>query len=127
MRLLWSLPRATPALLRHIMGYAELAGEDLEQMQRALSARVLAAAIVGVSAFFVILAACMVVVALTWDTPHRVSAIVWMGAAFLAVALIAVAYRSQLIGSQGQFMGGVRREWREDSVIIDHILAPDEE
>ena len=47
MRLLWSLPKAAPALLRHIVGYAELAGQDLEQTQRDLGARLLAAAIFG--------------------------------------------------------------------------------
>lgn len=127
MRLLWSLPKATPALLRHVMGYAELAGQDLEQMQRDLGARFVAAAIVFVCAFFVIFSACLVVVALTWDTPHRVSAIAWMGAAFLLVALLAVAYRSQVVGSQAPFLGTVRREWHEDRVILDHILAPDED
>jgi uncharacterized membrane protein YqjE len=127
MRLLWSLPKAAPALLRHFMGYAELAGQDLEQLQRDFGARLLAGAIVGVSAFFVILSACLVVVALTWDTPHRLSAIVWMGAAFLLVAVIAVAYRSQVVAAQAPFLGAVRREWRQDRVILDHILARDED
>jgi uncharacterized membrane protein YqjE len=127
MRLLWSLPKATPALLRHFMGYVELAGEDLEQLQRDFGARLLAGAIVGLSAFFVLLSACLAVVAVTWDTPHRLSAIVWMGAAFLLVAVIAFAYRSQVLASQGPFLGTVRREWREDRVILDHILGPDED
>jgi len=34
MRLLWSLPKAAPALLRHILGYVELAVQDLDQLQR---------------------------------------------------------------------------------------------
>jgi uncharacterized membrane protein YqjE len=127
MRLLWSLPKAAPALLRHMMGYAELAGQDLEQLQRDFGARLLAGAVVAVSAFFVILSACLMVVAVTWDTPHRVAAIAWMGAAFLVVSVVALAYRSQVIGGQAPFLATVRREWREDRVIIDHILAPDED
>ena len=127
MRLLWSLPKAAPSLLRHIMAYAELAGQDLEQTQRDFGARLLAAAIVAICVFFLVLSACLSVVALTWDTPHRVAAILWMGGVFLLVAIIAVAYRSQVVASQGEFLGTVRREWREDRVILDRILAPEQE
>ena len=127
MRLLWSLPKAAPALLRHVLAYAELATLDLEQTQRDFGARLLAAAIVGVCAFFLLLIGCLLVVALTWDTPYRVSAIVWMGVAFLTVGVIAVAYRFRVLSSQAPFLATVRREWREDRVILDHILSPDEE
>lgn len=127
MRLLWSLPKAAPALLRHFMAYVELAGEDLEQTQRDFGARLLASAIVGVCLFFLILSGCLCVVALTWDTPNRVAAILWMGGAFLLIAIAAIAYRAQVLSSQGEFLGSVRREWREDRVVLDRILAPDEE
>jgi uncharacterized membrane protein YqjE len=127
MRLLWSLPKAAPALLRHILGYVELAVQDLDQLQRDFGARLLAAVIVGICVFFLLLTACLLVVALTWDTPHRVAAIVWMGATFLAIAVIAVAYRFQVLTGQPPFLATVRREWQEDRVILDHILSPDEE
>ena len=127
MRLLWSLPKAAPALLRHVVAYAELAGQDLEQTQRDFSARLLASAIVGVCVFFLILSVCLCIVALTWDTPHRVTAILWMGGAFLLIAVTAIAYRAQVLASQGEFLASVRREWRKDRVILDRILAPDEE
>src|ERR1019366_8536854 len=118
MRLLWSLPKAAPALLRHIVGYAELAGQDLEQTQRDLGARLLAAAILGACLFFVILSGCLLVVALTWDTPYRVSAIAWMGGAFLLAAVLAGIYRSNLINGSAPFLATVRREWKEDHVIL---------
>jgi uncharacterized membrane protein YqjE len=127
MRLLWSLPKAAPALLRHVLAYAELAVQDLEQVQRDFGVRLLAGAIVSICVFFLVLTGCLLVVAMTWDTPHRVSAILWMGAAFIVVAVGAVAYRFQILSSQAQFLATVRREWREDRVILDHILSPDEE
>ncbi len=127
MRLLWSLPKAAPALLRHVLAYLELAGQDLEQMQRDFGARLLAAVVVAICIFFVLLSGCMLVVALTWDTPHRVAAIVWMGVGFLLVAVIAVSYRFQVLSSRAPFLETVRREWNEDRVILDHILAPEEE
>ena len=127
MSLLWSLPKAAPALLRHIVGYVELAGEDLDQAQREFGAQLLAIAILGLAIFFVVLTGCLLVVALTWNTPYRVSAIAWMGGAFLLVAVIAGRYRVKLVNGQTPFLASVRREWKEDRVILEHILSSDEE
>jgi uncharacterized membrane protein YqjE len=127
MRLLWSLPKAAPALLRHVLAYVELAVQDLDQLQRDFGVRLLADMIVGICVFFLMLTGCLLVVALTWDTPHRVSAIVWMGVAFLVVAAIAGAYRFQVLSSQARFLATVRREWALDRVILDRILSPEEE
>jgi uncharacterized membrane protein YqjE len=126
MRLLWSLPKAAPAILRHLAGYAELAGQDLERTQRDLSARVLVSAIAGLCVFFLIFSLCLLVVALTWDTPHRVSAIGWMAGSFLLVAIIALLYRSNVVSAQAPFLGTVRREWAEDRVILEKILAEED-
>jgi uncharacterized membrane protein YqjE len=126
MRLLWSLPKAVPALLRHFLAYVELTGEDLERTQRDVGARLFASAIVGVCAFFVILSGCLLIVAMTWDTPHRVSAILWMGGTSLVAAVIAGFYRSKIISEQSRFLGTVRREWAEDRVILERLLSSDE-
>jgi uncharacterized membrane protein YqjE len=109
-----------------MIGYAELVAEDLEQTNRDLGARLVAAAVLGVSLFFVIFCACLMVVAMTWDTPHRLSAIGWMFGAFVVVAIIAARYRSGMLREQAPFLATVRREWREDRVILERILSPDE-
>jgi uncharacterized membrane protein YqjE len=126
-RLLWSLPKAAPALLRHLVGYVELAGQDLEQTQRDVGASLVAGAVLLLSLFFLIFSGCLLVVALTWDTVYRVPAILWMGGVFLAVAVVAGWYRRNLVSGQAPFLATVRREWREDRVILDRILAPDED
>ncbi len=123
MRLLWSLPKAAPAILRHLVAYAELAADDLELATRELRARLFASIIFGIALFFLVFTACLAVVALTWDTPHRVSAIGWMGVTFAFIALLAGLYRSRTIGSQTRFLGSVRREWAEDRVIVERILT----
>jgi len=122
-RLLWSLPKATPAILRHLLGYAELVADDLDQCYRELRARLIASIIFGAALFFLVFIACLAVVALTWDTPHRVTAIGWMGGTFLVVALIAGLYRSKTIGAQTPFLGSVRREWAQDRIILERILT----
>lgn len=123
MRLLWSLPKAAPAILRHLVAYVELTADDIEQSYRELSARLFASIIFGIAIFFLVFSACLAVVALTWDTPHRVTAIGWMGGTFAFIALIAGLYRARTIGAQTPFLGSVRREWAEDRVILERILS----
>jgi uncharacterized membrane protein YqjE len=127
MRLLWLLPKAAPALLRHLAGYVDLLGQELEEMQRDFGIRLVVAAVVGVSVFFVVLSGCLVVVAMTWDTPYRVAAMAWMGGGFLLIAVIAAAYGFQVVNRQAPFLGTVRREWQADRVILERILASRED
>ena len=123
MRLLWSLPKAAPALLRHMVAYAELIGQDLDQTQRDLKAWLLASVVLVLCLFFALMSACLVVVAMSWDTPYRVTAIAWMGGTFVLLAVIAGLYRSRLASGHAPFLATVRREWAEDRVIMDKILA----
>lgn len=123
MRVLWLLPKAAPALLRHIAAYVELAALDLEQSRRDAAQSIIAMVIVGVCVFFAVVMGCAVVVALTWDTPARVPAIAWMSGGFLAVACIAMVYRSKMAGAQAPFLASVRKEWALDGVILERILA----
>ncbi len=124
--MLWSLPKAMPALLRHLMAYVELAGEDLERNRRDFGARLFAGAVVGFCSFFVVLSGCLLVVALTWDTPHRVPAILWMGGVFLCIAVAAGYYRSKAAAEQARFLDTVRREWEQDRMILERLLSSDE-
>jgi len=117
------LPKAAPAILRHLVAYAELAALDLERTHRDLSARLIASLIFGLCVFFLILSICLGVVALTWDTHYRVPAIAWMGAVFLGIAVFAGLYRSKVIGAQSKFLGTVRQEWAEDRLLLEKILA----
>ncbi len=127
MRLLWLLPKAAPVLLRHLVAYAELAGLDLAKTQRDLAAQVIAVALVFIGVVFALFLGCVLVIAYTWDTPYRISAIAWMGGGFLLVAVLAALYRSNVSRTQSPFLGGVRREWQEDRVILERILSSDEE
>ena len=123
MRLLWSLPKAAPAILRHMMGYVELVSEDLEKTQRDFAAKLIASAVLGLCLFFAVFSGCLGVVAVTWDTPYRVTAIEWMGGAFVLIAVIAALYRSRVTGAQSPFLGTVRREWAQDRIILERILS----
>lgn len=127
MRVLWLLPKAAPALLRHIGAYLELLALDLEQSKRDLTLNILASVVAGVCVFFALLMGCVVIVALTWDTPYRVPAVAWTGGAFLAVAVLALIYRSKVMKDQQAFLTSVKREWQEDIVVLESILAEPEQ
>ena len=125
--MLWSLPKAAPALLRHLAAYIDLASLDLARAYRETAAEVLASAIIVIGGLFAVFMGCLAVVAYTWDTPHRMSAIGWMGGGFLAVALLAAAYRSRIVRAKSPLMDSVRREWQEDRVLLERILSSEED
>jgi uncharacterized membrane protein YqjE len=126
-RLLWTLPKAAPALLRHVAAYADLASLDLARTRREIAAEVLASAIAAICALFAVFMGCLAVVAYTWDTPHRVSAIAWMGGGFLGAAIIAAAYRANAVRDKSQFLATVRRQWEEDRVLLERLMSSGEE
>jgi uncharacterized membrane protein YqjE len=127
MRVLWLLPKAAPALLRHIGAYVELLTLDFEQSRRDLTVNILAAAVAGICVFFAVLMGCVIIVALTWDTPYRVPAVAWTGGGFLVVAVLALIYRSKATKGQPPFLAAVKREWQEDVVVLENILAEPEQ
>jgi uncharacterized membrane protein YqjE len=120
---LWSLAKATPALLRHLVAYADLASLDLARARREITAEFLASAIAAICGLFAVFMGCLVVVAYTWDTPHRVSALAWMGGGFLGVAIAAAAYRANAVRAKSQFLASVRRQWQEDRVLLERVLS----
>jgi uncharacterized membrane protein YqjE len=125
-RLLWSLPKAAPALLRHMAAYVDLAALDLARAQREISAQFVASAVVVICGLFAVLLACLAVVACTWDTPYRVSAIAWMGGIFVVFAIVAALYRSKVVRARSELFATVRREWREDRVLLERVLSSDQ-
>jgi uncharacterized membrane protein YqjE len=126
-RLLWLLPKAAPALLRHLAAYVDLASLDLARAQREIAGQVLSSAIVIICALFALFMGCLAVVAYTWDTPYRISAIAWMGVGFLSIAIVAAVLGARAARSRSQFLASVRREWREDSVLLDRWLSADDQ
>jgi uncharacterized membrane protein YqjE len=126
-RLLWLLPKAAPALLRHLAAYADLASLDLARARREIAAEFLGAAVAAIATLFALFMGCLAVVAYTWDTPHRVSAIAWMGGGFLALAIAAAAYRANAVRAKSQLLASVRREWQEDRVLLERLLSSDQD
>ncbi len=112
--------------MRHVGAYIELAELDLARAQRELTAQLVAIGVVAICALFAVILACLGVVAYTWDTPYRVAAIAWMGGGFLVLAIAAGIYLVRLARARSPLLADVRREWQEDRVILERILADEE-
>jgi uncharacterized membrane protein YqjE len=119
----WSLPQAAPVLLRHLLAYAELAEQDLANYSRHLKAQVIAVAIAAVTGFFTVAMLCVAVVAAYWDTTNRMPAIYWLLGGFAAVTLISVLIARSRAAVDTSVFASVKREWSEDRVILERMLA----
>jgi len=126
-RALWSLPKAAPALLRHLAAYAELAALDVARAQREIGSIVVATLIAAVCLMFCLFLGCLAVIAYYWDTAHRVAAIAWLAGGFLLVAAIMLIYGSRLSRARTPLLADLRREWQEDRVILERLLSSDGE
>ena len=119
----WSLPQAAPILLRHLSAYAELVERDLAVAQRQIGARLAAIAVVGLAGLFTLLLICAAVIAATWDTPQRMTALYCMIGFFAMSLLIAVGYLSRINAQSDALFATVKREWALDRVVLDRLLA----
>jgi uncharacterized membrane protein YqjE len=126
-RLLWSLPKAAPALLKHLGAYVDLASLDLARARREIAAELLTSAVAAICGLFAVFMGCLAVVAYTWDTPHRLSAIAWMGGGFLGAAIVAAAYRANAVRAKSQLLASVRSQWQEDRVLLERLLSSDQD
>ncbi len=121
----WSLPRAAPALLKHVIAYLELAHQDFERWQTALRTRIIAGLVAGISALFALIFLCVAVVALTWDTPYRMTAIWSLVGLFVALTIIGGIYASNAASTSPKMFATVSKEWQADRVVLDEIVGGD--
>ena len=127
MRALWSLPKAAPALLRHLAAYGELFALDLARAQREITASLIAAVVAACCIFFTLLFACVALIAYYWDSAYRVIAILSLAGAFLVVAIGAFFYLASLTRRRSPFLADLKREWEQDRLLLEKILSGDEE
>jgi uncharacterized membrane protein YqjE len=119
-RVLQLLQQAAPVLLRHLDAYLELAEQDMAATKTDAVARLQLIAVFCISALFMLFMGCVLVIAITWDGPNRVLAIVFMGGIFTALAVASGLYLVNRRATK-PFMG-VRREWQQDRELVSRLL-----
>jgi uncharacterized membrane protein YqjE len=114
--------RIAPLLVRHALGYADLAGEELDGVGPRLRGRAVAAATCAFAAFLGVLLTCGLAIALAWDTAYRYWVIAGLALGFFAVAIAAgEALRRER--RRGPLFGRLRDEWRQDRETLQRIMV----
>jgi uncharacterized membrane protein YqjE len=115
--------RLVPAVLRHIEGYAVIAGEDAREATTFVTRRLIALLLAGACGFVALLMLCTWLLVLAWDTPWR--AWVAAGLALLfagaAVALALPALRRDAARHALSF-SRVRGELSRDRELIERAF-----
>lgn len=125
MRALWSLPKAAPALLRHIAAYAELIALDLARAQREIARSLVVSVLGGLCILLALFFGCVGLIAYYWDSPYRVTVILCISGVFVFGAVLLFVYRASL--ARSLFLADVSQQWQEDRVLLERVLSPDEE
>ncbi len=127
MRALWSLPKAAPALLRHLTAYAELVALDLGRAQAEIAKSLLVAAVAGLCILLALLFGCFALIAYFWDSTYRVAVVLSIAGSFALFAVLLFVYRASLNRARAIFLGDVRQQWQADRILFERILSPAEE
>jgi uncharacterized membrane protein YqjE len=113
--------RIAPLLVRHALGYADLAGEELSGVGPRLRRRATAAVTCALAAFLGVILTCVLAIALAWDTAYRYWAIAGLALAAFAVAIAAgEALRRER--RTGRLFGRLREEWQQDRETLQRIM-----
>lgn len=116
---LLSLQRAAPVLLRHLSAYAELAEQDLAVSRVEVAARVRAGVCLVISAIFALMMICACVIAATWDTPYRLTAVITMAFVFAATAAVSAMLLTKV--PKRRAFACVRDEWQRDRLLLEQL------
>lgn len=121
------LPRVAPVLLRHLGAYAELLAQDLARSRAGLARRlsVMLVAAFGLAGAVVML--CVAIVAESWDTIYRMTAVYSLLAFFVGLSGLAAAYAARLQSRQPHLFAGLEREWQLDRVLVARVLSDHDE
>ena len=121
------LAQVAPVLLRHLGAYAELLAQDLARSREGFTRRLSVMLIAGLGLTGAVVMLCVAIVAETWDTIHRMTAVYSLLTFFVALAGLAAAYAVRLQSRQTPLFAGLQREWRLDQVLVDRVISENDE
>jgi uncharacterized membrane protein YqjE len=110
-----ALLRLLPALLRHVVAYGDLIVDEAAAAACELRRQLLGLAVALTAGGVAALMACVWVIAVTWDGPHRVQAVAALCISFALLAVAGAWYaRSGILPGQPRPFERLRAEWRAD-------------
>ena len=111
-------------VVRHVSAYGDLLAEDLSAAWASLGQRLWLGVVLAAAVLLFVQMACVCIVAMTWDTPHRQSVIGGLALLFLLVAGAAGAMLRTVKRSSPPILHLSAKEWEKDQQLLDEILAP---
>lgn len=122
--MLLSLPRALPALIRHVASYVELLGGELQTAVGDVRRRALLGALGAVAAFLSLLLIIGWIIAAAWDGPWRMHA---FAALVVGFAITAIALFGAAASKPRPTFEKLRREWAADRELLHRRLHSGEQ
>jgi uncharacterized membrane protein YqjE len=114
-----ALPRLAPAVLRHLLAYADLLCEETGDALRQLRRRAIGLVVTVVAGAMALMLGCLWIIAANWDGPHRLMAVGALCVGFLIAGVIAwIMSQPQVIPGKPQPFERLRAEWTEDSKLL---------
>ena len=120
-----ALLRLIPVLLRHVAAYGDLLSDELLDELQELRRQLLGLALLLSAGIVAALIACLWVIALSWDGPHRLQTIGALCIGFSMLALSGAWYAtSATAGGRARPFQRLSAEWREDLRQLAALYPP---
>jgi hypothetical protein len=123
MQVLGRVATAASLLVRHTGAYGDLIADDMGTAIKEFSTRLWVGVVLSGAVAFSIAMACVWVIAVTWDTPGRLSVIAGPFGLFALTSVIAFLALRVLKGQWHGMFTKTGSEWQKDRQLVDDLLA----
>jgi hypothetical protein len=113
---------AAKVVVHHAGAYTDLIMSDLESMWDGLVSRVWAGIILVGALLITVMLGCVWIIAITWNTDRRGTAIAILATLFLGVAALAYRHLRLLAGSFPRVLSRTARAWGQDRLFLEDVL-----
>ncbi len=120
--MLQRLTVAATLLVRHAGAYSELLLCDVEEAHREVERRLWAGACLATALIFAIATACLLAIAMTWDTIARLWIIAGLLCFFSLATLIAFLRVRFLSSRRRALFARTAHAWEQDRILLERLL-----
>jgi hypothetical protein len=113
---------AANVVVRHAGAYTDLIMSDLESMWNGLVGQVWAGIVLVAALLLTVMLGCVWIIAITWNTDRRGTAIAILATFFLGVAALAYRHLRSLAGSFPRGLSRTARAWGQDRLFLEDVL-----
>jgi hypothetical protein len=113
---------AATLAVRHVGAYTDLVLSDAEEARREAARRVWTSALMATAMMFAVAMACLLLIAMTWETAARLWTVAGLLCLFAATILIAYSRLRALAARPNALFARTAREWEKDRPLLEQLL-----